>query len=212
MRTSRAALAVPLLLSALACERRGHVDDEASAAPPGATAIRAAKRTVAPLEHVDPPAAPGALGPGLLSNGDTLTMSWIEPSSAPDQHRVQVAELAPSGWGAPQTVVDSNDLIANWADFPQLGQTRGGLSPFRTQSELGRRSTRTRWNSRLRRMALPSGKPWAPSTGTEQKPNMALYPWFRTATTSGSFGSTAAPWLQRKRAACHSGRRASADR
>ena len=115
-----------MLLSALACERRGQVEQDASTAPPRATATPEAKHIVAPLEHVDPPAAPSALGPSLLSNGDTLTMSWIEPTSTPDQHRVRVAQLGPSGWGAPQTVVESSDLIANWADFPQLGQTRAG--------------------------------------------------------------------------------------
>ena len=75
---------------------------------------------------MDPPAAPGALGPSLFARGDVLTTTWIEPGATSEQHRVRIAELGPSGWSAPQTVAEGDDLIANWADFPQLSKTRAG--------------------------------------------------------------------------------------
>ena len=53
-------------------------------------------------------------------------MTWIEPGPEPEQHRVRVAELGRSGWSPPQTVASGPDLIANWADFPQLARTRAG--------------------------------------------------------------------------------------
>lgn len=91
---------------ALACSER----------PPEPTAT-APESPSARVRPVDPPAAPGASAPSLASDGDRVMATWIEPSSD-GAHRVRFARLSGERWTEPSTVIESTQLLVNWADFP----------------------------------------------------------------------------------------------
>ena len=72
--------------------------------------------------QLDPPATAGALAPSLTATDAGVLGTWIEPVG--EGHRVRFALLRGEVWDAARTVVESDDLVANWADFPRAA--RGG--------------------------------------------------------------------------------------
>lgn len=66
------------------------------------------------------PAAPGSLAPHLARDGgNTLVLSWLEPSG--DDHALRFVRWADGGWDdAPQTVATGSDWFVNWADVPAV--------------------------------------------------------------------------------------------
>ena len=64
------------------------------------------------------PAGKTALAPYLLKDGQSLWMSWIERGSK--KLKVKVANWNKGKWSPTVTVVESKDIMANWADFPSL--------------------------------------------------------------------------------------------
>lgn len=76
-----------------------------------------------PLTASDPPAAAGALAPNLVTAGDEVLATWLEPVGD-DAHRLQLARWRGDGWTAPVTVVESAAIVASWADVPAIA--RGG--------------------------------------------------------------------------------------
>jgi hypothetical protein len=89
-----------------------------------ATGLHAA----APATDFPVPAAPGAMGSSLVLAPDgTPWLSWLEPAGGESwAMKVSRLELKTRSWSAPRTVVEGADLMANWADFPQLGIARDG--------------------------------------------------------------------------------------
>ncbi|NOT33432.1 MAG: exo-alpha-sialidase [Candidatus Eisenbacteria bacterium] len=72
------------------------------------------------FKRVAPPAAALAGQPDLaVAPGGTIYLSWIEPVDSV-KRRLRVASLANGRWSVPTTVVESESLIANGADFPAL--------------------------------------------------------------------------------------------
>lgn len=90
--------------------------DDASAEPERERRVR-----------VDPPAAPGAMGPNLRVAGNDVLATWIEPA-APDARamRVRFARLRGRTWTEASTVAESAAIVANWADFPSAEQAADG--------------------------------------------------------------------------------------
>jgi hypothetical protein len=74
------------------------------------------------------PAAAGAMGPALVLAPDgTPWLSWLEPAGSEAwAMKVSRFEEKTRSWSAPRTVVQGADLMANWADFPQLAVGRDG--------------------------------------------------------------------------------------
>jgi len=88
----------------------------------------AALRAATPATDITPPAAPGAMGSSLVLTPDgTPWLSWLEPV-ANDLWAMKLSrfERNTRSWSAPRTVVQGADLLANWADFPQLAAGRDG--------------------------------------------------------------------------------------
>jgi hypothetical protein len=83
------------------------------------------------LTRLDPPAAPGSVGPNLATvNGDVI-LSWLEP--AQPSGRVEAgafalrnSRLVQGHWTKPESVVSGNRVFANWADFPSIAQAPAG--------------------------------------------------------------------------------------
>lgn len=85
-------------------------------------------RAATPATAIPPPAAPGAMGPSLVLAPDgTPWLSWLEPAGNEAwAMKVSRFEVKTRSWSAPRTVVQGADLLANWADFPQLAVARDG--------------------------------------------------------------------------------------
>ena len=75
-------------------------------------------------QALDRPAAPGSLGPSLTSSPDGVLGTWVEPFDG--GHRVRFAWLRGDRWSAPRTVLASDALVANWADFPRAARAEDG--------------------------------------------------------------------------------------
>jgi hypothetical protein len=57
--------------------------------------------------------------------GGAVILTWLEPH-APAGHRLRVAVRRDGSWSRPVTVLASDSLFVNWADFPSLLALRDG--------------------------------------------------------------------------------------
>jgi thiol-disulfide isomerase/thioredoxin len=65
------------------------------------------------------PSGPEAMTPVLVEDGDGLLLLWQEPGLV----RVSTWD---AGWSVPETVIEREGLVQNWADFPQLARGNDG--------------------------------------------------------------------------------------
>jgi hypothetical protein len=88
------------------------------------TGLRAATAAT----DIPAPAAAGAMGSSLVLGPDgTPWLSWLEPAGKEAwAMKVSRFEGKTRSWSAPRSVVQGADLMANWADFPQLAVGRDG--------------------------------------------------------------------------------------
>ena len=74
---------------------------------------------------IDPPVADGASEPSLFALEDgRILLSWTEPSG--NGYAVKVAEGNTTGWSEPRTIIESDALFVNWADFPSVAAFSDG--------------------------------------------------------------------------------------
>ena len=71
-----------------------------------------------------PTAAARAAQPDLVTAGNDLLLSWIEPEG--DGHALRFARHDAAGWGAPRDIARGDDWFVNWADTPHLAVTADG--------------------------------------------------------------------------------------
>jgi hypothetical protein len=81
-----------------------------------------------PATDIPTPAAAGTMGSSLVLSPDgTPWLSWLEPAGNEAwAMKVSRFEVKTRSWSAARTVVQGADLLANWADFPQLAVGRDG--------------------------------------------------------------------------------------
>jgi hypothetical protein len=84
------------------------------------------------LEPLALEAKPGAMAPRLWSDGDGVTLTWLEPTVAgPPQEAkrwsLRQARLAAGSavWEAPRTLTEGEDFFRNWADTPGYAAAAG---------------------------------------------------------------------------------------
>jgi hypothetical protein len=112
MRGVRFATVLFLVVLAAACApEKKSAEPAAAAAPPKAEAT---------VEAMPSPAGPGAAEPFLYATRDGVLLSWLEPVAGTDRVALRFARHTGSGWSAPQTIIERNDLFVNWADFPSV--------------------------------------------------------------------------------------------
>ncbi len=119
MPTPRGLALFALSSLSVACSGGGTEPPPAPPTPPAIEPSQASSRWTS----LDPPAAEGALGASLTATSDGVVGTWLEPV-AEGAHRVRAAILREDAWGAPVTVAEGADVVANWADFPRAA--RGG--------------------------------------------------------------------------------------
>jgi hypothetical protein len=87
------------------------------------------------LDPLDSPAGPGSMAPSLVSAGNDILLTWLEPLSpatpgkppaAPAGHRLRISRLSGGRWSAPVTVASGPGFFANWADFPSVALAPDG--------------------------------------------------------------------------------------
>src|SRR5215210_2844633 len=73
-----------------------------------------------------PPVSDGSAEPFLSASGDSLLLSWLEPVAKTDRVALRFARMRNESWSAARTVVERNDLLVNWADFPSIVEDAKG--------------------------------------------------------------------------------------
>ena len=73
------------------------------------------------LVAIDPPAVSGAASPNLIASGDSILLTWLEPT---DQrtHRLRLSQLVRGVWTVPTTIAEGPLIVANWADVPSVAR------------------------------------------------------------------------------------------
>ena len=81
--------------------------------------------------RLDPPAAPGSIGPDLATVNGEVILSWLEPARLsghvqPGAFALRDSRLVHRRWTEPETVASGTRFFANWADFPSIAQAPAG--------------------------------------------------------------------------------------
>jgi len=71
------------------------------------------------VENIPSPAGPSSGEPFLSVAGRTVYLSWLEKQESAG-HRLRMAAWDGRSWSEPSTIVTSDSLFVNWADFPSL--------------------------------------------------------------------------------------------
>jgi hypothetical protein len=72
---------------------------------------------------IDPPSAQGSLSPSLAIDREAVLISWIEPTKS--GHRLVFSRFERARWSDPVPIVESDALIASWADVPTVTASNG---------------------------------------------------------------------------------------
>lgn len=81
--------------------------------------------------RLDPPAAPGSIGPDLAAMNGGVVLSWLEPLQSPQRAQraafaLRYSRLMKGHWTEAETIVSGDRFFANWADFPSIAQAPAG--------------------------------------------------------------------------------------
>src|SRR5579885_818895 len=101
----------------------------AACSPGGKTPVPQKTATApAAVPSLDPPAAPGAVGPSVAAAGADLLLTWVEPSGAfaIPVYQARLSRFSGGKWSPPVSFAEGKDLFANWADFPGAVAGPGG--------------------------------------------------------------------------------------
>lgn len=79
------------------------------------------------VEQLPVPAGANATTPFLAVSRGDLLLSWLEPLPATDRVALRFARYHAGAWSAPRTIVERNDLLVNWADFPSIAADAKGV-------------------------------------------------------------------------------------
>ncbi len=71
------------------------------------------------VQEIPSPAGSSSGEPFLAVRGRTVYLSWLEKQES-GGHRLRMAAWDGAGWSKPSTIVTSDSLFVNWADFPSL--------------------------------------------------------------------------------------------
>ena len=156
------------------------------------------------------PAPEGSAQPYLTLTGNgRVLLSWLTPRTVPPAvagqkpgtvHSLQFAELTGERWSAPRTIVEGPRMIANWADFPSMFVTRGGVMAAHWLERRGQ--GRTSYDVKVR-TSRDGGRTWSNEViphrdGTETEHGFVSF--FETPGKDPSLGLV---WLDGREMAGH---------
>lgn len=76
-------------------------------------------------EEISSPAGKGSSTPYLISAANRVYMTWLE--EVVDGHALKLAIYDGKSWSKPSTIISSDKLFVNWADFPSLVVLKNGI-------------------------------------------------------------------------------------
>ncbi len=89
--------------------------------------VPGSKQSNRKFEFAESPAGPASAEPFLsTTSGGTLLLSWIEKAEKGQMH-LKFSELRGGKWSPSRTIVRSDKLFVNWADFPSIVEANGVL-------------------------------------------------------------------------------------
>jgi hypothetical protein len=72
------------------------------------------------IQEIDSPAGAASGGPNLYTGADgRVYLSWIEKKGE-KAHALRFAVRDKNNWSEPRTVIEAENLLVNWADFPSM--------------------------------------------------------------------------------------------
>ncbi len=78
------------------------------------------------IEELDSPAGATSGGPNLYTGADgRVYLSWIEKKGE-KAHALRFAVRDKNSWSEPRTVIEAENLLVNWADFPSMIALKDG--------------------------------------------------------------------------------------
>ena len=110
------------------------------------------------LERVQTPTSERALAPNLCSLKEQFAFTWMEPEPN-GKATVHLARWNGLAFDATQTIAESHQMFANWADIPSMVETRGGDWYAQWLEKLG--SDTYAYGIRIQR-STDQGKTWQP--------------------------------------------------
>jgi hypothetical protein len=130
-----------------------------STMPSGARQAPAAGAFAGPIASIESPAASGSAEPNLTTDArGRVWLSWLEPRTG-GGHRFRASFLSGTAWSAPITIVEENNLLANWADFPSLFIAADGtMAAHWLERVTGREASFVRI-----RLSKDGGRTWTPT-------------------------------------------------
>jgi hypothetical protein len=79
------------------------------------------------VQRIESPARAGSGQPNLYASADgNVYLSWIE-SVDEKRHAVRFSVRTDGRWSEPRTIIEADDLLVNFADFPSLVALPGGI-------------------------------------------------------------------------------------
>ena len=159
------------------------------------------KLVTSPFTEQSSPAPAGSAQPHLTTDAKgRVLLSWLAPANG--GHAFQFSELTGAGWSAPQTIAEGPRFFANWADFPTMFVTRGGLMAAHWLERRGQ--SRTAYDVKMR-TSRDGGKTWSQAVmphrdGTESEHGFVSF--FETPGRTAGLGIL---WLDGRETAGHGG-------
>lgn len=77
------------------------------------------------MVSADPPTSRPATVSNLVADDQSVHLSWIEDDDV-NPPRLRFATFSDGSWSEPNTIVESDALFVNWADFPSLAVLADG--------------------------------------------------------------------------------------
>lgn len=81
----------------------------------------------ATVQQIASPAGAGSAQAFIASTHDGALLSWLQPVAGTDRIALRISRYRAGAWAPPRTVVERNDLLANWADFPSVIEDAKGI-------------------------------------------------------------------------------------
>lgn len=78
------------------------------------------------VEALPSPAGEGAAEPFLYATGDGVLLSWLEPVAGTGRVALRFSRHTGGKWSAARSIIEREDLFANWADFPSIVEDANG--------------------------------------------------------------------------------------
>lgn len=155
-----------------------------------------------PFTELASPAPTGSAQPHLTTDAKgTVFLSWLAPVAG-GGHALQFSELTQNRWSAPRTIVQGSRFFANWADFPSLFITRGGLMAAHWLERRGQ--GRTTYDVKLR-TSRDGGRTWTAEVIPHRDGTEAEHGFVSFFETPGKGHGLGLLWLDGREMAGHGG-------